>query len=215
MDADGVDTTHALRFLANGTLDNTWQATLSEHDQYRHRQLNVRGDENDPEVNLPLVSEIIHNESPDGKALTVLLPPRGGYGDWHDGEAHMSISLPITEPTTEPTDSSEKPASTGNGTFDSEEKNNNNSNAAASVVILVPIAIAGALGAKILYDKSRSKKVKLGKEAAKANKSGETSNSTAAVELTTVVVSEVSPSTEADETSAEDTDTVSESNQTD
>ena len=66
MDADGVNTTHALRFLADGTLDNTWQATLPEHDQYRHRQLNVRGDENDPQVNLPLVSEIIHNEDPDG-----------------------------------------------------------------------------------------------------------------------------------------------------
>ena len=189
---------------------------MSEHDQYRHRQLNVRGDENDPQVNLPLVSEIIHNEDPDGKALTVLLPPRGGYGDWrHGDEVHMSTSI-----ITPPTDSSEKPASTGNGTFGSEEKNNNNSNAAASVVILVPIAIvgaAGALGAKILYNKLRSKKVELGKEAAKTSTSGEMSNATDAVELTTVA-SEVSQPIEANQTGAEDIDTVSqsgESNKTD
>ena len=124
MDADGINTTHALRFLADGTLDNTWQATLSEHDQYRHRQLDVRGDENDPQVNLPLVSEIIHNESPDGKALTVFLPPRGGYGDWrHGDEVHMSTSI-----ITPPTDSSEKPASTGNGTLGAGENNINNNN---------------------------------------------------------------------------------------
>ena len=222
MDVDGVDTTHALRFLADGTLDNTWQATLSEHDQYRHRQLNVRGDENDPQVNLPLVSEVIHNASPDGKALAVLLPPRGGYGDWRYGKkAQRSTSIitpPITEPTdsTNPTDSSEKPASTSNGTFGAGENNNNNSNAAsaASVVILVPIAIvgaAGALGAKILYNKLRSKKVELGEEAAKANKSTET------VELTTVA-SEVSQPIEANQTGAEDIDTASqsgESNKTD
>ena len=96
MDTEGVNTTHALRFLADGTLDHTWQVTLSKQDQYRHRQLNVRGDENDPEVNLPLVSKIIHNQTPDGKALTVLLLPRGGYGAWRYGEAHMSTLFLVT-----------------------------------------------------------------------------------------------------------------------
>ena len=168
---------------------------MSEHDQYRHRQLNVRRNENDPQVNLPLASKIIHNEDPDGKALTVLLPPRGGHGDWHYGEeVHMSTSI-ITQPITAFTDSSEKPVSTGNGTLGSKENNDNHSNAAAaaSVVILTPITIvgaAGALGAKILK-KSRSKKVKLGEEAATANKSTE------AVELTTIV-GEVSQPIEAD-----------------
>ena len=162
MNIDGTNAAHALRFLANGTLDHTWQATLSEHDQYRYRQLNVRGDENDPQVNLPLVSEVIHNASPDGKALTVLLSPRGGYGDWRYGEeAHMSTSI-ITQSITEPTD-----VSTCNGTLGAEE-NNNNSNAAAvavsviiTVAILVPTTIAGTLGAKILYNKLRLKKVEL------------------------------------------------------
>ena len=85
MNVNGTHTAHALRFHTDGILDNTWQATLFEHDHYRYRQLDVRGDQDNPDVNLPLVSEIIHNESPDGKVLSVLLPPRGGYADWHSG----------------------------------------------------------------------------------------------------------------------------------
>ena len=72
-----------------------------------------------------------------------------------------------------------------------------------TVAILVPTTIAGTLGAKTLYKKLRSKKVELGEEAAKANKSTET------VELTTVVGEVSQP--EADQTGAEDADTASKS----
>ena len=52
----------ALRFRTDGTFNNTWQATLSEHNQYGHRQLNVRGDQNDPEVNFSLVIVVVFYE---------------------------------------------------------------------------------------------------------------------------------------------------------
>ena len=95
-DINGNDTAHVLRFRENGTQDNTWQVTLPNygHDLYRYRQLDVRGNETHPEVNLPLISEIIHDEeSACGKALTVLFPPRGGYNDWRCGEPLISASL--------------------------------------------------------------------------------------------------------------------------
>ena len=190
MDADGVNTTHVLRFRTDGTFDNTWQATLAEHGDYRYRQLDVRDNETHHVITLPLVTETTH-ESFEGKTLTVLLPPRGGYGNWNYGET-QSTSLLMQR--------------SGN--------NNLNAAAAASVVILVPIAIAGTLGAKIRYNKSRSKKVQLGEEAAKANKPSEASGSLEAVELTTVV-DEVSQAIEADPTGAGGTGTVSESNNTD
>ena len=163
IDLNGINITHALRFLADGTLDNTWQTTLSEHNQYRYRQLDIRGDENDPEINLPLVSEIIHNASPDGKALTLLLPPRGGYGDWHYGNTHINMP-PMMQPT-ETSKSAPKILSTTdildfrNNDHNNLKEKDSNATVAGSVAILVPIAITGILGAKTLCDKCSLKKI--------------------------------------------------------
>ena len=70
----------------------------------------------------------------------------------------------------------------------------------AAVALLVSTTIVGILGAKIRYNKLRSKKIEWGEDAAKTNQSTE------AVELTTAVVGEVSrQSIKADQTGTDDT----------
>ena len=96
--SDNTNTVRILRFLANGTQDNRWEATLPEHDLYRYRQLKVGGTEKNPVLNLPSVTEAIHSERIDGDTVTVLLPPKGGYGHWLYGKTHMSESF-IQDPT--------------------------------------------------------------------------------------------------------------------
>ena len=101
MNIEGTHATHALRFRTDGLLDNTWQATLSEHNDYRYRQLDVRGDPNNPDIHLPLVVEMIHKERFDDqtKILSVVLPPRGGYADWRSEEAQQSTRTLLTAST--------------------------------------------------------------------------------------------------------------------
>ena len=41
----------------------------------------------------------MHSKSIDGDAVTVLLPPRGGYGDWLSEKTHMSQSFIKIDPT--------------------------------------------------------------------------------------------------------------------
>ena len=184
MNSEGTNTAHALRFLTDGTLDNTWQATLTEHDDYRYRQLDVRGNETHHVITLPLITETTH-ENFEGKTVTVLLPPIGGYGDWF----YREIQTNTTEIPSNP--------------YHTETKYSNI--AAASGVILIPMAIAGAMGAKILYKKSRSKKVKLDETTNK------TSESIEAVQISTV--SNANESSENDHAGTTDTGNESESDE--
>ena len=164
---NNTHTVHVLRFLANGTQDNRWEGTLPEHDLYRYRQLKVGGTEENPVLNLPSVTEAIHSESIDGEAVTVLLPPKGGYGHWLYGKTHMSQSLikPYIDPTsatedttTEDTTTSTNGGSSGSGESDNGDAGTEGSNNAAAAAVLIPIALlatAGSVGTCVVLHKKK------------------------------------------------------------
>ena len=161
--SDNTNTVRVLRFLANGTQDNRWEATLPEHNLYRYRQLKVGGTEENPVFNLPSVTETIHSESIDGDTATVLLPPKGGYGHWLYGKTHMSQSFikPYIDPTsaTEDTTTSTDGNSSGSGESDNGDAGTESSNnSAVAAVILIPMALlatAGGVGTCVVLHKKK------------------------------------------------------------
>ena len=116
------------------------------------------------------MTEAIHSESIDGEAVTVLLPPEGGYGHWLYGKTHMGESFitPYISPTspTSPTRStttegmpSPDDDSSGSGESDNGDAGTEIfNNAIAAAAVLIPMALlatAGGVGTCIVLHKKK------------------------------------------------------------
>ena len=122
------------RFFNDGRQDANWTSSLPFAYDHTYHQLQISGENNEPIISFPHVTELYQHNLLNRSYTTIKLPSRGGVGEWHySNESFTKTLLFIITPQII------------NNTDVNLSENGKNSNVVGTVAagILVPVCVIG------------------------------------------------------------------------